>query len=174
MAEGRSEDDERLLCAANPGRSKHIMKQKSRQIWKSNKYSKSWRLSSLAFYCGILKKFQILKNIKWKSLLQKHFLKSSFDIAGWLGDGTLVSLVAAAFWTDAGTKEILDFWSALATCFRAPLLLGRKDLPRVGVGCLSGLAGGAEMATDKTRSINSFWSIFMTAVDADLSFSNSM
>lgn len=49
--------------------------------------------------------------IKWKLIhyFKSIFLKSSFDIVGWLDDGTGDSFEAAAFWTDAGTNEIRDF-----------------------------------------------------------------
>jgi hypothetical protein len=107
--------------------------------------------------------------------MQKHFyfksifLKSSFDIAGWPGDGAFVSLVAA-FCTDAGTKEILDFCSGRAVIgFRGAEL--NPCLPWLG---LSLVVGGAEMATVRTLSMNSVWSVFMTATEADLASSYSM
>lgn len=68
-------------------------------------------------------------------------------------------------------NEILDFCSFFAIGFRPPPRLAMLVLP--GGGCLSGLVGGADNATDKTRPMNSFWSIFITAVEADLSFTNS-
>lgn len=81
------------------------------------------------------------------------FLKSSLDIAGCVDVGVFASLLAAAFWTDVGTKEILDFCSVFAGyAFLAPLKL--ETFERLTAGFLS--VGGAEIATVKTLSMYSF------------------
>lgn len=79
----------------------------------------------------------------------------------------------AAFWTDAGTKEILDFCSVFAAKGFRALLKPRPAFDLPGALGLSAAVGGAEIATDKVLFMNSVPSIFITAVFADFSSSNS-